>query len=112
MKTKHQFNYKANLVIFNTPYQFNYTSSCGGTLIDKNVILSAAHCIPKRATFYFMNVLYGYNIRVNNFYPTWESMFTIYLGKKKYMLRKLKPLHLMYKPLIIIERTSGQIQLK
>lgn len=49
---------------------------CGGSLIDRLTILTAAHCIIK--TIYLQNR----EIKVvpNEYYPTIESMYKVYLG--------------------------------
>jgi secreted trypsin-like serine protease len=54
---------------------------CGGTLIDSNTVVSAAHCVIKEFDYYIFGYVYSLKIKLNEFYPTTESMFSIYLGK-------------------------------
>ncbi len=53
---------------------------CGGTLIDLNTVVSAAHCVIKEFDYYIFGYVYSLKIKLNEFYPTMESMFSIYLG--------------------------------
>ena len=53
---------------------------CGGTLINHNTILTAAHCIYKEIAYEFNGTDYLIPITLNEYYSTWESMFRVYLG--------------------------------
>ena len=49
---------------------------CGGTLIDLNTIVSAAHCVIKQFEYYIFGFVYSLPIKLNEFYPSMESMFS------------------------------------
>ena len=53
---------------------------CSGTLIDRNTILTAAHCINFERFYTESGVNYKYAIIPNELYPTLESTYTVYLG--------------------------------
>lgn len=58
-----------------------YSSACGGTLIDRYTVLTAAHCYLKTVTQEDKN---GKEreipVRLNKYHKTFESMYTIYVG--------------------------------
>ena len=53
---------------------------CTGTLIDWNTVLTAAHCIDFERVYSENGVNYKYRITPNEFYPTLESTYTVFLG--------------------------------
>ena len=51
-----------------------------GTLIKRNVILTAAHCIYKEVDFTYNGVENTTSVEPNSYYPTENSMFKVFLG--------------------------------
>ena len=74
------FNYKKTVNIDGDIITVESGSSCGGTLISKKTILTASHCLPSRITFVYNGFEYYTSVQPNSFYPTYASMFTVYLG--------------------------------
>jgi hypothetical protein len=53
---------------------------CGGVLIDKTTVLSAAHCVTKTVSFSYGSETLTFPVTTNSEYPTLSSMYTIVLG--------------------------------
>ena len=53
---------------------------CGGTLIDRSTVLTAAHCIQTTISIIYNRTEYTYPISFNQLYPTMGSMYKVYLG--------------------------------
>ena len=76
-----EFNYKAQIRIKKHYWKtFPIRASCGGTLIDRVTILTVAHCIQTTLTVTYEDKVYFVNVKPNSYFPTYESMFKIYLG--------------------------------
>lgn len=56
------------------------STNCGGTLIDPMVVLTSASCIQTLVTFEYDEDTYSAPVELTNKYPTFESMYTVYLG--------------------------------
>ena len=56
------------------------TFLCGGTLINQKTALTAAHCINTQFEYDYKGNTYVIEIKPNEYYTTWESMFTVYIG--------------------------------
>lgn len=71
------FSYKAIV----GGYSVSMSSRCAGTLVDRTTVLTAAHCIVQ--TFVYTDQSgrrSTYQVKPNQFYPTFGSMYTIRLG--------------------------------
>lgn len=76
------------LVVFR--YRYSYTAPngqiingsvrayCSGSLIDRSTVMIASHCYTSE--IYRDDLKLVIPIRPNQFYPTIESMYTVYLG--------------------------------
>ena len=56
------------------------STNCGGTLIDPMVVLTSASCIQTLVTFEYDEDTYSAPVELTSKYPTFESMYTVYLG--------------------------------
>ena len=57
-----------------------YSGLCAGTLIDRWTVMTASHCIVRSFQAEVENDTIDVLVEPNEFYPTYESMFTIFLG--------------------------------
>ncbi|RNA25500.1 chymotrypsin-like elastase family member 2A, partial [Brachionus plicatilis] len=71
-----KFNYKFSVIFSNQIFDYNYATSCGGTLLNRDTILTAAHCIVTHAMYSFEGRLINFKVKPNQFYETYESMYT------------------------------------
>lgn len=85
------FKYKFNYTISNVRYVFTISSMCGGSLISRNVVLSAAHCYNTRTTFDYNGNRYPVNVVTNAYHPTIGSMYTVYLGIQNFTQSTVSP---------------------
>jgi hypothetical protein len=66
------FSYKTRISINGRMQEYEYGSQCGGALIDRDTILTAAHCIITEFTVSGFNERdYTYSVKPNEFYPTY-----------------------------------------
>ncbi len=79
------------------------SANCSGTLIDEDTILTAGHCRLDKINFKFNGKEYDHQIEPNSFYPTYESMFSVYLGvHNKSMLNKPPVVKMNIKKFILV----------
>ena len=56
-------------------------SLCGGTLIDRNTVVTVAHCAPALSFNYtYKSKVYNLLYQSNTIFPTIESTYTVYFG--------------------------------
>ncbi len=53
---------------------------CAGTLISRYTILTAGHCITYTFDYDYQGITYSLQVEPNQYYPTLESSFKVYLG--------------------------------
>ena len=58
----------------------SYGAICGGTIIDRTTVLTAAHCIVESFNFRYNGKAYEIIVKPTNLYPTIESMYSVYSG--------------------------------
>lgn len=56
------------------------TSSCLALLINRKTILTTANCIVQSFTNTWNNISYPINVTINDFAPSYEAMYNLYLG--------------------------------
>lgn len=69
-------NIKHYVDILSRTYLITAAFSCGGTIINRYTVLTAAHCLNKIYTTGYTSI----PLEPNEFFPTYESMFDIYVG--------------------------------
>ncbi len=78
-----QLNFKRDEInnLTNQTIQVEYTGKCLGSLIDRQTVLTTSNCFPsgRRLKSKTSNATI-FEIYPNNYYPSYESMMTIYLG--------------------------------
>lgn len=77
-----ELNYKANitLVEHSEPEVKEFYFSFGGVLIDRNIVLTTASCLVEKLYFILNGEKKHVDLVPNEYFQTYESMFTVYLG--------------------------------
>ncbi|CAF1070795.1 unnamed protein product, partial [Brachionus calyciflorus] len=75
------FKYTAVFEIGGVKFHSNpIMTYCGGTLIDRNTILTAAHCFNEKVHVNVNGLKIYQQVTPNSVHPTIESAYTVYLG--------------------------------
>lgn len=72
------FKYTFDVVKNNIATTETTSASCGGTLLDKTTVITAAHCIMKEVWSSTDNSLK--KIQPNAYHKTFESTYNLYFG--------------------------------
>ena len=79
-----KWRYSGMLTLWNgTNITQNLRRNCVGSLIDRQTVLAAANCIPSGIVRFILsseNKFFHGQIHLNEKYPTYASMLTVYLG--------------------------------
>ena len=87
-----KLNYKANitLVEHTEPEAQDFYFSFGGVLIDRNTVLTTASCLVDKLYFFLNGEKRHVDLVPNEYFQTYESMFTVYLGVNDVALSSAK----------------------
>lgn len=75
------FKYTAIYQIAGIKFRSNPVMSyCGGTLIDRDTVITAAHCFNEKVKITVNGFQINYPVGPNEEHPSIESAYTVYLG--------------------------------
>lgn len=75
-----EFRYKLDYEDSGNTFTKTISKTCSGTLINRNTALTAAQCLVESVSFTSNNRLFSFKVVPNNYFPTFESMYTAYIG--------------------------------
>ena len=73
-------NYKTNVILDDQSVTIDITFMCGGTLVNRKTVMTAGHCVVQTFDYNYKGRLYTIKVDTNQYYPTYESMYRIYVG--------------------------------
>lgn len=71
----------------NRTYNPNSYARCLGTLINRRTVITVASCLPRAFNFTpvnYLGQLITVKISLNDFYPEYGSMYSVWIGIHKY----------------------------